>query len=292
MGKKVSFVIPTVNEGDNLFATIQSLRDTTEVDYEIIVVDNGSTDGSTDFIEQEGDPRNRLFRSEHRLGVAGARNFGAAFAEGDFLIFVDAHVLFPYNWIAPILENLGGQGVGMVVPTVSAWGSPESRGYGMSWTNERLDVEWLGLQSTDPYAVPLAAGLFQACRWDFFHEIGGFDPGMKGYGHEDLEFCLRIWLLGYQVMIVPEVEISHLFRDSATYSVKWIDVMYNLLRTIYAHFNTERIGRIILQFQSDPPFNDALKRMNFSDIWSRRRTLELKRKYDDDWFFSTFGINC
>src|SRR5437588_9713852 len=124
MVKEVSLIIPTVNEGENLSMTIESIQETTTGAYEIIVVDNGSTDGSTEFIEQTDDPQIRLFKTKERLGVAGARNYGAAFAEGTFLIFVDAHMLFPQNWLTSILDVLHDQGVGLVVPAITAWGNP------------------------------------------------------------------------------------------------------------------------------------------------------------------------
>jgi glycosyltransferase involved in cell wall biosynthesis len=290
MNKEISLVIPTVNEGENLSMTIESIQETITGAYEIIVVDNGSTDGSTEFIEQKNDPCIRLLNTGERLGVAGARNYGAAFAEGNILIFVDAHMLFPSDWLTPILDVLHEEQVELVVPAVSAWGNPHAIGFGISWKGERLEPKWLGKQSSDPYAVPLAGGCFQAFHKDFFYEIGGYDPGMTNFGSEDLEMCLRVWLLGYQVKIVPQVDISHRFRRSAPYSFGWLDTSYNFLRLVYGHFNEQRIERVIAAHAATPSFEEALRRVKISDIWLRRRTLALKRKYDDDWFFRTFDI--
>ncbi len=290
MDKQISLVIPTVNEGENLSMTIESIQETITGTYELIIVDNGSTDGSTDFIGRMDDSRIRLLKTDERLGVAGARNYGAAFAEGNILIFVDAHMLFPQNWLISILDVLYEEQVELVVPAVSAWGNPHAIGYGISWKGERLEPKWLGKQSSDPYAVPLAGGCFQAFRRDFFYEIGGYDAGMMNFGSEDLEMCLRVWLLGYQVKIVPQVEISHRFRRSAPFSFGWIDTSYNFLRLVYGHFNEQRIERVIAAHTETPSFDEALRRVRISDILLKRRTLELKRKYDDDWFFHTFDI--
>ncbi|MEO8970889.1 MAG: glycosyltransferase [Ktedonobacteraceae bacterium] len=290
MTKKVSLVIPTLNEGENLSMTIESIQETITGAYEIIVVDNGSTDGSTAFIEQTSDPRIRLLKTGERLGVAGARNYGAAFAESNILIFIDAHMLFPRNWLAPVLDVLDEEQVQMVIPAVSAWGNPHAIGYGISWKGAKLEPKWLGKQSPDPYAVPLAGGCFQAFHRAFFYEIGGYDSGMTNFGSEDVEMCLRIWLLGYQVKIVPQLEISHRFRRSAPYEFGWIDISYNFLRLVYAHFNEQRIERVLAAHTATPSFDEALQRVKISDIWLKRRTLELKRKYDDDWFFRTFDI--
>lgn len=290
MDKEVSLVIPTLNEGENLSMTIESVLETITGAYEIIVVDNGSTDGSTDFIEQMEDSRIRLLRTGERLGVAGARNYGAAFAESEILIFIDAHMLFPRNWLAPVLDVLHEEQVRVVVPAVSTWGNPYAIGYGINWKGEKLEPKWLGKQFPHPYPVPLAGGCFQAFHRAFFYEIGGYDPGMTNFGSEDLEMCLRVWLLGYQVKIVPQVEISHRFRRTAPYEFGWIDTSYNFLRLVYAHFNEQRIERVLAAHITTPSFDEALKRVKISDIWLRKRTLELKRIYDDDWFFRTFDI--
>jgi len=270
--------------------TLESIQETITGAYEIIVVDNGSTDDSTRFIEQTGDSRIRLLKTEERLGVAGARNYGAAFAESNILIFIDAHMLFPQNWLTPILDVLDEQQVQLVVPAVSAWGNPHAIGYGISWKGAKLEPKWLGEQSSDPYSVPLAGGCFQAFHRAFFYEIGGYDSGMTNFGSEDLEMCLRVWLLGHQVKIVPRVEISHRFRRTAPFEFGWIDISYNFLRLVYAHFNEQRIERVLAAHAATPSFDEALKRVRISDIWLKRRTLELKRTYDDDWFFRTFDI--
>jgi glycosyltransferase involved in cell wall biosynthesis len=290
MEKEVSLIIPTVNEGENLFMTIESIRETITGAYEIIVIDNGSTDGSTGFIEKAPDPRIRLLKTGKRLGVAGARNYGAAFAEHEILIFVDAHMLFPQNWLAPVLNALHEEEVRLVVPGVSAWGNPYAIGYGISWKGAKLEPKWLGKKSSEPYTVPLAGGCIQAFRRDFFYEIGGYDPGMTNFGSEDLEMCLRTWLLGYQVKIVPQVEISHRFRRTAPYDFSWLDISYNFLRLVYGHFHEERIERVLAAHKETPSFAEALQKVQISDIWLRRRTLALKRRYDDDWFFRTFDI--
>ena len=290
MDKEVSLIIPTLNEGENLSMTIGSIQETITGSYEIIVVDNGSTDDSTKFIEQTEDSRIRLLKTGERLGVAGARNYGAAFAESNILIFIDAHMLFPQNWLTPILDVLYEEQVQLVVPAVSAWGNPYAIGYGISWKGAKLEPRWMGKQSSDPYAVPLAGGCFQAFHRAFFYEIGGYDPGMTNFGSEDLEMCLRVWLLGYQVKIVPQVEISHRFRRTAPFEFGWIDISYNFLRLVYAHFNEQRIERVLAAHTATPCFDEALKRVKISDIWLRRCTLALKRIYDDDWFFRTFDI--
>jgi GT2 family glycosyltransferase len=292
MSTDVSFVIPSHNEGPNLRKTIESLQtSTTDCSYEIIVIDNGSRDGSSDFLSQmDRGAALRLIKTDHRLGVAKSRNMGADLVSGEVLVFVDAHVLFQPGWIGPLLEVLKRESVGVAAPGVSAWGNAGSKGYGMQWRNARLDIEWLSKKSNDPYPVPLVPGLCMALRTDFFRQIGGFDPGMVNWGSEDLEICLRSWLLGYEVLIIPSIEVSHLFRSRHGYQVDWTDVLCNLLRTVFLHFNQARTDRVIASVRSFPGFSSAFRQVNDSDIWERRRDLDRKRRYDDNWFFGKFAL--
>ena len=293
MGETVSFILPALNEGENLLKTIQSLQEASTCEYEIIIVDNGSTDNSTDFLEQDHDSTCiRLFKTEKPLGAASARNFGAAFAQGDIVVFVDAHVIFSPGWLDPIRELLQREEMGIVAPAISSWDAPTtSGGFGMQWTDAQLNVGWLEKRSSEPYAVPLLPGMCLAFRRDFFYEIEGFDSGMLGASMEDLEICLRAWLLGYQVFIVPEVVVSHLFRSNQPYKSHWMAIVYNILRATYAHFHAQRAQRVVAALRPMPPFTQAYSLIRESDIWLRRRSLEVKRIHDDTWFFEQFRMN-
>ncbi len=290
MSREVSFIIPCRNEGENVRRTVESIERCQPGNYEIVVVDNGSTDGSTRFIADGADSRRRLLQFDAGLGVAGARNTGAAFAEGDLLVFCDAHVLVRAPTLEPLLAPLRAGTVAVTGPAVSAWGNPHARGFGMYWTDSALGADWLYQRASEPYPVPLLAGLCQAFRAQAFFELGGYDPGMSGYGHEDLEICLRAWLHDLPVHVVPEIEVSHLFRSTAPYEISWRDGIHNALRMIYAHFGNERIERVLTGLREMPCFHEAVQQVNSSEVWLRRRMFEWRRSHDDDWFFGQFEM--
>lgn len=285
-----SFVVGSLNEGDNLKRTIQSLQANTTGDYEIIVVDDGSTDGSSSFIEREiDDPRIHLYKTE-RLGSANSKNFGAQKAQGEFICFLDAHVLFPKNWWEPLIHQLGKENVGIVAPALCSWENSNSKAFGMRWRNARLDMAWLPQQAQDPYPVPMLGLACMAFRREIFEKVGGFDHGLKSYGSTDQEVCLRTWLLGCAVYVVPQVTVSHLFRSKFPYPVSWSNTVYNKLRIVHAHFNPTRMERSIAALKSLPDFNQAYDMLQDSDIENRRQDLIQMRKYDDQWFFDKFGM--
>ncbi|HTS71733.1 MAG TPA: glycosyltransferase [Terriglobia bacterium] len=285
----VSVVIISHNEGEHLRRTVDSLSPTLPVRSEIIIVDDGSTDQSTDFL-RAGYDHVTLLRPAERLGVARARNFGGEHARGQFLVFSDAHVAVPRDWLAPLVAQLQRPEVGAVAPATSVMRPTpvESTGYGQKWRDASLGVEWLGRQSPEPHPVPLLCGCFLAMRRDVFAATGGFDSGMIVWGSEDAELSLRLWTLGYQCWVVPGVDVEHYFRPRYPYEVTWEPVLHNKLRLANVHFGVERRNRVVERLKQYKEFRAANERLAAGDVATRASTLRGLRRYDDDWFFHKF----
>ena len=101
----ISVIIPTYNSERTISKCVQSVIDQTITDYELIIVDDGSTDQSELIIKQFVDkyPQIRYFRKENE-GVSAARQYGLSVAEGDYILFIDSD-----DWIEPdALETLKG----------------------------------------------------------------------------------------------------------------------------------------------------------------------------------------
>ena len=285
----LSVIIISLNEGESLRRTVDNLRDTQPQQTEIIVVDDGSTDGSVSFLI-DGYPGVTLLRPAERLGVARARNFGARHAKGDVLVFSDAHVLTPEGWSGPLLDLLARPETGAVAPAIGMMQSAaaESTGYGQKWCDASLAVAWLGRQSDEPYPVPLLCGCFLALRRDVFTEIGGFDSGMVLWGAEDSELSIRLWTLGYECWVAPEVNVQHAFRAQFPYEVKWEPVLHNRLRLASTHFGPRRLLRVVDRLKQYDEFAAASVRLLTGDLAARTSALRSARRYDDDWFFGKF----
>jgi cellulose synthase/poly-beta-1,6-N-acetylglucosamine synthase-like glycosyltransferase len=112
----VTVLIPAYNEAQNIAATIQNKLDQ---DYprdrlEIIVISDGSTDGTDDIVRQFSSQNVRLIRREPREGKAAALNEAARFARGEILVFSDANSLFAPDAIRRMTESFGDPEVGYV----------------------------------------------------------------------------------------------------------------------------------------------------------------------------------
>jgi LPS sulfotransferase NodH/GT2 family glycosyltransferase len=288
----ISVVVISHNEGENLHRTINSLQVGLPNNSEIIVVDDSSTDGSTERLNSM-DGRITVLHPKSRLGVASARNFGARHTRGDIIVFSDAHVSVPNDWVAPLADALIRRDVGAVAPAISMMGRIGRKGYGGYVHAGELTWRWLGLQGRNPYQVPLLCGCFLAIRRDVLEATGGFDSGMIMYGLEDIEFSLRLWLLGYECLVVPALEVEHQFRikDAGLpdYQSHWLPVLHNMLRLAVMHFRGDRIQQLVEQKVKNHAFPLALARVAASDAWQRRSEMQTIRRYDDDWFFSRFN---
>lgn len=284
---KCSIVIPTLNEGSLLHMTTNSiLAASRHENLEILVVDDGSTDGSTEFYAAYWNPRVRLLRTEGR-GVARARNLGAAEATGEYVVFIDGHCRVSANWLDGLMQALEDPGVAMAGPTFTKLNEPEPRGCGMHWPDYTLEPAWfLPMERARAYEVPLTTGACQAFRTRTFRALGAYEDGFTRWGFEDVEICVRAWLMGYRVVAHPGITVAHHFRESRGYEVDDVEVTYNFLRMIHMHFSGERIGKVLAALAGNPLIPEAQRRLRESDIEQVRAGLAARRRRDDDWFFS------
>ena len=81
-------------------------------------------------------------------------------------------------------------------------------------------------------------------RQDVFLVVGGFDSGMVQWGREDSEVGVRLWTLGHECIVVPDLEVAHRFRKERPHRVDWEPVLYNRLRLATVHRAGTRRERV------------------------------------------------
>ena len=130
MAARISVVVISRNEGRELKRTVENFDHTLPAGGEIIVVDDGSTDGSADQVRTRPG-RIKLHRVKN-YGVARARNAGARQAKGGMIVYADAHLRLEPDWWRPMLEILANPGVGGVAPGIVGFRSGQI-GYGLTF---------------------------------------------------------------------------------------------------------------------------------------------------------------
>src|SRR5262249_17391615 len=125
-----------------------------------------------------------------------------------------------------------------------------------------------------------------------FERTGGFDPGMHQLGGNDSELSCRFWLLGFKLLVIPEIEVGHLFRIAAPYETHWAAVIHNRLRMALVHFDADRVERVCNALRSYESFPKAVSMMLDSDVFARRSWMTNARGVSDQWYFDEFQLQC
>lgn len=188
---------------------------------EILVVDNGSPDGSADLTEHWCASHSgfRSLVSKDNRGFAGGMNWGASHAQGEWLLLVNNDTVFPAMALNALLRvvNAAPAHVAMLGPVTNAAGNGQRL-----WKSGATQAEWLCIGET-LHAHPTNE-LMPAYRCDFFciairrnawQQLGGLDPAFGLGYYEDFDFSLRLRAAGFEQMITEDVFILH--AGSATF---------------------------------------------------------------------------
>ncbi len=215
---RISAIICTHNRDAYLGAAIDSLLTQDFHDYEVIVVDNASTD-QTRVVVEERLPHPRLqYVYESTLGLSAARNAGAQAAQGEILAYLDDDAEASAGWLAALVEiyeqnpkvAIAGGRVTLIWPenqTVPKWLSMNMTG--------NLGAYDLGDEITyitQPGLTP--RGLNYSITADFLDQIGGFDINLGRVGknllsNEELYMTEKALGMGYQVAYLPKALVAH-----------------------------------------------------------------------------------
>lgn len=286
----VSVVIPALNEGTNLVDTVDAVRrNSAPLDPEVIVVDDGSTDHAPQRLKAQfrDDGKVRVIAGP-QAGIARARNAGAAVANGEIVVFLDGHCYTPPGWLAALVAPFAKREVALAGPAFASIRGPRGVACGLTWDAPSLANVWLPGETAGP--VPFHIGACQAVRTETFHAIGGFDSGMTRWGSEDVEICLRLWLLGHEVHAAPRSVVFHLFRDSRPYDVDVRLILHNHLRLALLHFDERRLEKVMAEMMRWGAAAAALALAFTSGVAAERARLAALRVRDTDWFFRRFAI--
>jgi glycosyltransferase involved in cell wall biosynthesis len=201
----VSVVIPVCNGESTLAECLACVYRSTYETFEVVVVDDGSTDGTREIAARF--PL-RLVQTEGRVGPAAARNLGAQAAEGDILFFIDADVMLRPDSIDRLVGRLAEGDVDAVCGVQAA----EMRYRDIISQYKNLWMRWtyLRLKGEVPLFYTTAAAIRRALFW----QAGGFDSGYRSPSLEDTAFGQKLARLRIRVGIQPDLEVEHAKRYS------------------------------------------------------------------------------
>jgi GT2 family glycosyltransferase len=207
---KVSIVLAAFNALEYSKISLESILDHTPISYELVLIDNGSSDGTKEFFETI--PGARIIQNEKNLGFARGYNQGIKASSGKYIILINNDCIVSKNWLSNMLSCADSDpAIGMVGP----------RGNHINGV-QRIDREFSDLQEFHNYAAsfnkpnPLKwfevnklVGFCILVKREVVKKIGYFDEAYGIGTHEDIDYTLRAKQAGFKLFCAGDVFLYH-----------------------------------------------------------------------------------
>jgi GT2 family glycosyltransferase/glycosyltransferase involved in cell wall biosynthesis len=277
-----SVVIPNWNGRDLLEKYIPSMIEALSAnpDNEIIVVDNGSEDGSAEFLRNHF-PSVRVLALDRNLGFGGGSNAGFRATKNDIVVLLNSDMRVERDFLAPLLEAFSDETVFSVACQIF-FSDPnklrEETGLTQSWwENGSLRVR----HRDDPdiqVPYPCAYGGGGSCAFDRrkFLELGGFDELLAPFYLEDTDVGYRAWKRGWKVLYQPKSVVYHEHRGTIgkRFSAAQIDLVLKKNFALFCWKNMHEWPRLLSHFffayagaVVTVLFGESQERANFAGLW-------------------------
>jgi GT2 family glycosyltransferase len=210
---KVSVVIVGCDSLDCLTRCLSSLLKSRYPNFEIIYVDNGSTDASTRYFQAHAGKRGRSIQLDHNYGFTIANNIGAQSAAGEYIVFLNVDTVVDSDWLGPLVSSMerdpsvgaaqsellqmGSGRIDSLGGFITPYGTVSSRGYGEP-AHDLSEVQ-------EVFYSKAAAMITRQSLWK---RTGGFDPIFYLY-YQETDYCWRLWVMGYRVVCVSDSKVWH-----------------------------------------------------------------------------------
>lgn len=243
----VSIIMPSFNSAALIRGCLASVLKTTYPNYEIIVVDDQSTDDSYDILQKEYGQHGhiRIIQNETNSGPSKTRNHGIRIALGDYLAFIETDMEVDPQWLEPLVQaletdqSLGGaqskvldlinhnviQSDGIYIDPHTFWVVSKSSGLPASTSQ------------SEKYVGIGAVG--SVVRSSVIQQIGGFDEAIV-HNIDDLDLCWRIWSAGYRIKYFPQSITYH-------WTMKSLSDRSKVTPSVKSEFHFQKTLRIFLK---------------------------------------------
>ena len=208
----VSIIIPVYNKWQYTLNCLKSICEHTDGDYEVVVVDDASTDVTAEVLSKVNNLH--LVRNEENTGFIESCNRGAKTSKGKYILFLNNDTMATKGWLPPLLElirrdDVGAVGSKLVYPDGALqeaggiiWSDGSGWNYGRGDDPEKPEYNYVR-------EVDYCSGACLLVKKELFEKISGFDERFKPGYCEDSDLCFSVRNLGYKVMYQPMSVVVH-----------------------------------------------------------------------------------
>ncbi len=324
---KISIIIANYNGENHLKKCIESVLKSSYSNFELIIIDDCSSDNSYRLLKNYEAIDNRiiLLRNSTNLGAAASRNIAVLKVTTEFMMFLDNDTQVRRSWLEPVIQIfITNPQVGAIQSLLLDFNNrasiqmagglliPQTGWLAAFYVNQRYTINSRKLVFRD--IVGISAAL--AVRKKAFDKIGGFDIKESIYT-EDLDFCWRLWIAGYSIKLSPASIVYHKTKSiddrvsmNASNKQIYFHLAKNSFRSIITNYelhNTLKYlpisilinvfrGFLILFKQKSPSAIIATIQAtywilaNIKDTLEKRQKVISTRKYKDDYLFDKIFI--
>ncbi len=221
---KASIIIVTYNNLSLNRLCLASLFERTEwPNFEVFVVDNGSTDGTREYLleAQNNFPDLQVILNEKNLGFAAANNIGLQKADGDFVVFLNNDTVVPRGWLSALIRHLNGDSsIGLIGPVTNAIGNEAmiQVGYEQVEDMPKWAADYVRENDGRLFPIPMLALFCTVMRREVLDQVGPLDERFGIGMFEDDDFNHRIRDLGLKILCARDSFVHH-----------WMKASFNLL---------------------------------------------------------------
>ena len=309
----VSVVILNHNGLRHLKDALPSILRTNYSNYEIILVDNGSSDRSAEFVTRNF-PSVKIVRSKCNIGAAGGYNLGISNAKGEYVAILNNDIEVDCEWLQPLVKILE-ESPGVAAVDAKYLNYYDRKRFDTSAAAGRY-IDFVGncftrgVDDEDRGQYDEITRIFTCCtmfRREVFKEVGLFDQDFF-YGFEDADLSWRMLLRGYQILYAPSSRIYHKVGGTSRTSTRdkrhkpnfyffWKRNKILILLKNYSGKTLFRLLPLVLfehlvyiiywSVKRDKQYSfESLKALfwilrNFNTVWAKHRFVQSIRKMKD-----------